>query len=123
MPYPPERPARAGRIIIPGAEDEPSGSPAPKIVLPPGVTRDEPEALPEYPKLRQLVLVPFSDGKRELLLVSDPLGVVVGQASEDREEVLVVSCERRRLEQVRRAWPFFRDRRAGSYGDLRRRWR
>jgi N-carbamoylputrescine amidase len=54
--------------------------------------------------------------------VSDPFGVVLGQAPEDREDVLVVSCDRRRLEDVRRNWPFLRDRRIDLYGDLARRW-
>jgi N-carbamoylputrescine amidase len=54
--------------------------------------------------------------------VSDPFGVVLGQTSEDREEVLVVPCERNRLLDVRRNWPFLRDRRIDVYGDLSRRW-
>jgi N-carbamoylputrescine amidase len=54
--------------------------------------------------------------------VSDPFGVLLGQTSEDREEVLVVPCDRRRLEDVRRNWPFLRDRRVDLYGDLGRRW-
>jgi N-carbamoylputrescine amidase len=55
-------------------------------------------------------------------LACGPDGGVLGRASEEREEVLVVPCDRRRLEQVRRQWPFFRDRRTGSYRDLSRRW-
>jgi N-carbamoylputrescine amidase len=54
--------------------------------------------------------------------VCDPLGLILGQISEDREEVLVVPCDRRRLEQVRREWPFLRDRRPDAYADLNRRW-
>jgi N-carbamoylputrescine amidase len=54
--------------------------------------------------------------------VCDPFGMVLGQTSQDREEVLVVPCERRRLEEVRRNWPFLRDRRIDAYGDLTRRW-
>ncbi len=54
--------------------------------------------------------------------VSDPFGVVLGRTSETREEVLVVPCERRRMEDVRRNWPFFRDRRIDAYKDLTRRW-
>lgn len=55
--------------------------------------------------------------------VCDPFGVILGQTSEDREEVLVVTCDRVRLEEVRRNWPFWRDRRIDAYGDLTRRWR
>ncbi|HTU89333.1 MAG TPA: carbon-nitrogen hydrolase [Gemmataceae bacterium] len=54
--------------------------------------------------------------------VCDPFGVMLGQTSEDREEVLVVTCDRLRLEEVRRNWPFWRDRRIDAYGDLTRRW-
>jgi N-carbamoylputrescine amidase len=54
--------------------------------------------------------------------VCDPFGVVLGQASEDGEELVVVPCDRSRLEDVRRNWPFLRDRRIDAYGDLGRRW-
>jgi N-carbamoylputrescine amidase len=54
--------------------------------------------------------------------VCDPFGVIRGQASEDREELVVVACDRGRLEEVRRNWPFLRDRRIDAYGDLGRRW-
>jgi N-carbamoylputrescine amidase len=54
--------------------------------------------------------------------VCDPFGVVLGQTSTDKEEVLVVPCERPRLRDVRRNWPFFRDRRIDAYGDLTHRW-
>jgi N-carbamoylputrescine amidase len=54
--------------------------------------------------------------------VSDPFGCVLEQASIDSEEVLVVPCDRRRLLDVRRNWPFFRDRRIDHYGELTKRW-
>jgi N-carbamoylputrescine amidase len=47
--------------------------------------------------------------------VSDPFGVVLKQASHDQEELLVVECDRRRMEDVRRNWPFLRDRRIDAY--------
>ena len=53
--------------------------------------------------------------------VSDPFGVVLSEASEDREEILVVECDLAHLESVRRHWPFLRDRRIDSYGDIVRR--
>ena len=53
--------------------------------------------------------------------VSDPFGGVIKQASQDREEVLIVPCDLRRLEEVRRNWPFLRDRRIDAYGGLSRR--
>jgi N-carbamoylputrescine amidase len=54
--------------------------------------------------------------------VSDPFGVVLTQGSVEREEVLVATCDRERLEDVRRNWPFFRDRRIDAYGGLTQRW-
>ena len=94
-PDSPQDPPRPGRLIVPGGESEPPAdkprlvvpdgardeeAPArSRIVLPPGVTRETPEDLPEFPKLRPLVIVPVRDGQRELLVVSDPLGIVRGQ--------------------------------------------
>jgi len=92
MPEPPEKPSR---LIIPGAEPERTSSPIvgphgepeaeaevgggpSRIVLPPGVAREAADDVPEYPRLRPLVLMPIRDGQRELLLVSDPMGVVAG---------------------------------------------
>jgi len=53
--------------------------------------------------------------------VSDPFGQVLARASHDKEEILVVECSRRRMEEVRRNWPFLRDRRIDAYGDITRR--
>jgi len=74
----PQQPPRPGRLIVPGEETDPPPSAEPRIVLPPGASSEERE-VPEYPKLRPLILVPFSDGQRELVLVNDPLGVIPGQ--------------------------------------------
>jgi len=52
-----------------------------------------------------------------------PQGEILAQAPTDREEVLTVELDLRRTEQVRRAWPFLRDRRIDAYGDLLRRYR
>lgn len=53
--------------------------------------------------------------------VSDPFGTVLKRASHDKEEVLVVECDRKRMEDTRRNWPFLRDRRIDAYGDITRR--
>jgi N-carbamoylputrescine amidase len=50
-------------------------------------------------------------------------GEVLDQAGADAAQVLVVEVERRRSEEVRRLWPFLRDRRIDAYGDLVRRFR
>ena len=49
--------------------------------------------------------------------VADPFGVVLAEAGEG-EETLVVECDLARVEEVRRNWPFFRDRRIDSFGGL-----
>jgi N-carbamoylputrescine amidase len=54
--------------------------------------------------------------------VSDPFGVVLAEAPTDREEVLLATCDRARLEDVRRNWPFFRDRRIDAYAGITQRW-
>ena len=77
-PDDPKDPPRPGRIILPGSESAPSTQ-GPRILIPPGVSLDEPDDLPEYPRLRPLVLMPITDKGRELLIVSDPLGVIPGQ--------------------------------------------
>jgi N-carbamoylputrescine amidase len=50
--------------------------------------------------------------------VSDPFGVVLSEASSHEEEILVVECDLAHLESVRRNWPFLRDRRIDSYGQI-----
>ena len=50
--------------------------------------------------------------------VADPFGCMLAEASHDREETLVVECDRRRIEEVRRNWPFLRDRRIDAYQGL-----
>ena len=54
--------------------------------------------------------------------VADPFGVVVAEAGESAEEILVVECDRGRIEEVRRNWPFFRDRRIDAYAGITGRW-
>jgi N-carbamoylputrescine amidase len=51
----------------------------------------------------------------------DPLGVVIAEASIDKEEVLVGEVDLGRIEEVRRGWPFLRDRRIDAYSGLDRR--
>jgi N-carbamoylputrescine amidase len=53
--------------------------------------------------------------------VCDPFGVVLAEASIDREEILVAEVDPARIEEVRRNWPFLRDRRVDAYGGLDRR--
>jgi N-carbamoylputrescine amidase len=53
--------------------------------------------------------------------VCDPFGQVLAKASHDKEETLVVECDAGRIEEVRRNWPFLRDRRIDAYGPICRR--
>jgi N-carbamoylputrescine amidase len=53
--------------------------------------------------------------------VADPSGQLIAKASSSDEEVLVVEVDLEALDQQRTHWPFFRDRRIDSYGDLQRR--
>ena len=48
----------------------------------------------------------------------DPFGVVVAEASADQEEILIAEIDRRHIEDVRRNWPFLRDRRVDAYGGI-----
>jgi N-carbamoylputrescine amidase len=54
--------------------------------------------------------------------VADPFGQIISEASTDKEETLIVECDLRRMEEVRRNWPFLRDRRTDAYGPLLQRW-
>jgi N-carbamoylputrescine amidase len=51
----------------------------------------------------------------------DPFGVVLKRGTHDREELLLVPCDRARLEDVSRNWPFRRDRRIDAYDGISRR--
>ena len=53
--------------------------------------------------------------------IADPQGVILAQASEDQEEVLLAEMDLRHLEDIRRNWPFLRDRRIDAYGGITRR--
>jgi len=48
----------------------------------------------------------------------DPRGNVLAQASEDADEVVVADLDLGMIEEVRRVWQFYRDRRPETYGDL-----
>jgi N-carbamoylputrescine amidase len=54
--------------------------------------------------------------------VADPFGQVIAEASSDKEEILIVECDTARSEEVRRNWPFLRDRRIDAYGPITNRW-
>ena len=51
----------------------------------------------------------------------DPFGVVVAEASVGEEQTLIGEVDLGRIEEVRRGWPFLRDRRIDAYGGIERR--
>jgi len=55
--------------------------------------------------------------------IADPFGQVIAQAPTDREEILVAECDPGRVDEVRRHWPFLRDRRIDAYAPILNRWR
>jgi N-carbamoylputrescine amidase len=48
----------------------------------------------------------------------DPFGRVIAEASHDKEEILVGEIDLKALEDIRRNWPFLRDRRIDGYGGI-----
>ncbi|MDE5783403.1 MAG: acyltransferase, partial [Prevotella sp.] len=53
--------------------------------------------------------------------VCGPQGELFYEASTNEEESIIVDIDMQRCEQVRRWWPFLRDRRIENYNDLTRR--
>jgi N-carbamoylputrescine amidase len=53
--------------------------------------------------------------------IADPQGVVIAQASIDKEEILLADIELDRIEYIRRNWPFLRDRRIDTYSGISKR--
>ena len=54
--------------------------------------------------------------------ISDPFGVLLAKAPHDQEDIVLAECSLARIEDVRRNWPFLRDRRIDAYGGLVKRW-
>ncbi|XOV80622.1 MAG: carbon-nitrogen hydrolase [Aestuariibacter sp.] len=55
--------------------------------------------------------------------ISGPQGEILASASESDEQNLMVTLDMERCENVRRIWPYFRDRRVDAYQDILKRWR
>ncbi len=55
--------------------------------------------------------------------VAGPQGEFLAKASHENEENIVLEIDLKRSENVRRWWPFFRDRRIDAFGDITKRWR
>jgi len=50
--------------------------------------------------------------------IAGPQGEILAQASHDKEEILMAEIDLDLMEDVRRNWPFLRDRRIDAYGDI-----
>lgn len=55
--------------------------------------------------------------------VAGPQGEILAQACTDKDEILITEINLARSEDIRKIWPFFRDRRIDAYNDLVRRFR
>lgn len=55
--------------------------------------------------------------------IAGPQGELLAQAGISEEQTLIVDLDLQRTEQIKRIWPYFRDRRIDAYGDLTKRWR
>lgn len=53
--------------------------------------------------------------------ICDPFGNVLAMGSHDAEEIVMAQCDPRLMEQTRRWWPFFRDRRIDAYDGITQR--
>jgi N-carbamoylputrescine amidase len=53
--------------------------------------------------------------------ICDPQGVVLAEAPTGNEEILIAEVDLGHLENIRRNWPFLRDRRIDAYGGMTRR--
>jgi N-carbamoylputrescine amidase len=54
--------------------------------------------------------------------VADPFGQIVGESPAAGDDTLIVECDPRKMEDVRRNWPFLRDRRIDAYTPILKRW-
>ncbi len=52
----------------------------------------------------------------------DPQGILLAEAKVDKEEILICEVDLGRIEDVRRNWPFLRDRRIDAYTGINRRY-
>jgi N-carbamoylputrescine amidase len=55
--------------------------------------------------------------------IAGPQGEILAQANSNDEQLLAVELDMQRTENVKRIWPYFRDRRIDAYSDLTKRWR
>lgn len=54
--------------------------------------------------------------------VSNPYGEIIAKASPDNEEILICEVDLKEIDDFRKIWPFYRDRRLDSYTKITKRW-
>ena len=54
--------------------------------------------------------------------VADPFGRILAMGSHDKQEIVTAIIDPKIIEQTRRNWPFFRDRRVDAYGGITKKW-
>lgn len=54
--------------------------------------------------------------------IADPFGRILAMGSHDKEEIVTAIIDPKLVEETRRNWPFFRDRRVDAYGGITQRW-
>jgi beta-ureidopropionase len=50
--------------------------------------------------------------------IVDPRGAFLATASEDKDELIIADCDLEQIDEVRKTWQFYRDRRPETYGDM-----
>ncbi len=50
--------------------------------------------------------------------IADPQGIIIAEASIDKEEIVLAEIDLNRIEYIRRNWPFLRDRRIDAYAGI-----
>jgi N-carbamoylputrescine amidase len=53
--------------------------------------------------------------------IADPFGRIIAEAGHDKEEILIGEVNMKTMEEIRRNWPFLRDRRIDSYAPITKR--
>ncbi len=53
--------------------------------------------------------------------ICDPQGVILAEASTDKEEIVLAEIDLKKIEDIRRNWPFLRDRRIDAYKGITKR--
>ena len=53
--------------------------------------------------------------------IADPQGIIIAEASSNKEEVITAEVDLKRIEYIRQNWPFLRDRRIDAYEGINKR--